>query len=467
MKKFCPNCGQQVEPDVEFCPNCGQRLSQAEKQNNERTKPKMKRTHLSKQKKILISVIGILVLAFIIFYSWGSNHFSEDKQINQIVASLTDSKANVGQYLTVDNSKMAVNSDTVKPLQAYYRSHKKIVKSMKDDFKNGAERSGNAQLIQSGHYLLFFPKYMLKFHTYTPTVNTNHPDSILKLNHKNVGNLTGGSNSYSKKIGPVLPGQYHLLVNSKVSGRNLSAASTVNIWSNNDINMNIATKTFTVASVPDGKVYINDKFAGQLDKKGELKFNEYPIAKNMTLYVTTSYKGKKLKSIEVSDMGIAFNVAVEKSSDLYNITKIRIGENNSKAVYKNHGKYYVTPQWEGMPTKKEAEIATRIALTDPEKDDFVGGSSNPDYAKAKKIYKSLTGNGTYISDSSVKINSLLPAGKDYATVDYEIHIELNNAFKDIKKDKIVLKFRDALVREAENEGEAPKVKTIGKEVKDK
>ena len=148
---------------------------------------------------------------------------------------------------------------------------------MKNDFKNGGERSENAQLVQSGHYLLFFPKYMLKFHTYTPMVNTNHPNSTLSLNHKKVGSLTENSNSYSKKIGPVLPGQYHLLVNSKVSGRNLSVASTVNVWSNNDINMNIATKTFTVASVPNGKVYINDKFAGQLDKKGELRFRNCQI----------------------------------------------------------------------------------------------------------------------------------------------------------------------------------------------
>ena len=116
MKKFCPNCGQQVDPSVEFCPNCSQRLSQVEKQNNERTEPKVKRTHLSKQKEILISVIGFLVLVFIIFYAWGSNHFGEDKQIDQITASLTDPKANVAQYLTTDNPKVAVNSDTVKPL---------------------------------------------------------------------------------------------------------------------------------------------------------------------------------------------------------------------------------------------------------------------------------------------------------------------------------------------------------------
>ena len=114
-----------------------------------------------------------------------------------------------------------------------------------------------------------------------------------------------------------LPGKYQLLVNSKVSGRNLSAASTVNVWSNKQINMNIATKTFTVASVPNGKVYINDKFAGKLDEKGYLKFNEYPISKNMTLYVTTSYKDKKLKSIDVNDLGTALDIAVEKSSIFY------------------------------------------------------------------------------------------------------------------------------------------------------
>ena len=159
--------------------------------------------------------------------------------------------------------------------------------------------------------------------------------------------------------------------------------------------MNIATKTFTVASVPNGKVYINDKFAGKLDEKGYLKFNEYPISKNMTLYVTTSYKDKKLKSIDVNDLGTALDIAVEKSSIFYPKYSIYISKNDSKAVYKIHGKYYVTPQWQGLATEKEAESAARSALVDPKADDYIGGKSNPDFAKAKKIYKSFTGNGTY------------------------------------------------------------------------
>ena len=467
MKRFCPNCGQQVDSNLEFCPKCGQKLNEQRKATSTKPTSKAKRVHLSKQKKTLISVIGVLVLAFIIFYAWGSSHFSEDKQVDQIIASLTDSKANVAQYLTTDNPKVAINYNTVKPLQAYYRNHKKVVESMKNDFENGAENSNGTKLVQSGHYLLIFPKYMLKFPTYTPEVKTNHPNSTLSLNHKKVGNLTEDSDIYSKKIEPVLPGQYHLLVNTKVAGRNLSAASTVNIWSNEDINMNIATKTFAVASVPNGKVYINNKFAGKLDKNGDLKFNEYPIAKNMTLYVTTSYKNKKLKSIEIDDLKTALNNAVEKSSIFYPTYNIYMSKTDTESVYKNHGNYYVTPQWEGLATKKEAADTMKVALDDPDEDDFIGGKSNPDYAKAKKIYKSLIGNGTYVSDVSVKIKSLLPAGKNYSTVDYEVHIQLNNAFKEVKKDKIVLKFKDALIYKPEDDFSKLKTKTIGKEISDK
>ena len=137
--KICPNCGKQVDLNIEFCPNCGQKLSQPEKQTNKRFISK--KNYLNKQKKILFSIIGFLIIVFIGFYAWGSNHFSEDKQIDQIISSLTDSKANVAQYLTTDNVKVTVNSDTVKPLQAYYRDHKQVVKSMKRDFKNGAEVS--------------------------------------------------------------------------------------------------------------------------------------------------------------------------------------------------------------------------------------------------------------------------------------------------------------------------------------
>ena len=78
--------------------------------------------------------------------------------------------------------------------------------------------------------------------------------------------------------------------------------------------------------------------------------------------------------------------------------------------------------------------------------------------------KSFTGNGTYVSDSSAKIKKILPAGKNYSSVDYEVHIQLDNAFKDIKRDKIVLKFKDALIYKP-NDIDPLKIKTIGEEVK--
>ena len=80
--KICPNCGKQVDLNIEFCPNCGQKLSQPEKQTNKRFISK--KNYLNKQKKILFSIIGFLIIVFIGFYAWGSNHFSEDKQIDQI-----------------------------------------------------------------------------------------------------------------------------------------------------------------------------------------------------------------------------------------------------------------------------------------------------------------------------------------------------------------------------------------------
>lgn len=49
-------------------------------------------------------------------------------------------------------------------------------------------------------------------------------------------------------------------------------------------------------------------------------------------------------------------------------------------------------------------------------------------------------------------------------MDYEVHIQLDNAFKDIKRDKIVLKFKDALIYKP-NDIDPLKIKTIGEEVK--
>ncbi len=77
--------------------------------------------------------------------------------------------------------------------------------------------------------------------TYSPTVVTNHENSTIKMNGKNVGKLSASGDYYQKKL---------------------------DLFSNHQVSLNITTGSFTVSSVPNGEVYINDKKVADLDDKG-------------------------------------------------------------------------------------------------------------------------------------------------------------------------------------------------------
>ncbi|MBT8921067.1 zinc-ribbon domain-containing protein [Lactobacillus delbrueckii subsp. bulgaricus] len=68
------------------------------------------------------------------------------------------------------------------------RADLKQVRKWEDDLDDVFEDS--VSLGEDGHYFFFFPKYKLMVKTYSPTVVTNHENSTIKMNGKNVGKLS-------------------------------------------------------------------------------------------------------------------------------------------------------------------------------------------------------------------------------------------------------------------------------------
>ena len=430
MTKICPNCGKDIKKDAKFCPFCGYKFKDNPKSSvpiahedsrpshqaaavSQMPKQEMKREYknktpqkpISKKNKIIYSVIGVLVILLICFYAWGSNYYNRDNQISRIVSSLKNPNQSGAQYISCDNPEVKITTESVKPLQRYFQDHTTEADQLITDFRVGNE-SGNVRLAQTGRYFLLFPKYTAQVTSVTPKLVTNHANSEVKIGKKSLGKLTKSGSSYVKTISAMLPGKYNFSIKSNVEGRNLTATSTNNVWSSNNINLDIHTETLEIKSVPNGIVYINDKKVGTLNNGGNLVLKDYPITKNMTLYVQGTFNKKTLTSKKISDL----------DHDL------EYGDEDN-VVTQSGSKYVIKPEWKGLVTDDEA---TRVLTSAFDKgsldeDDFVDGGGNDSYGELTRMFKTYDDEDdlrTYESD--VKIKSITPNGNNSSLVTYTV-----------------------------------------------
>lgn len=424
VQVFCPNCGHPIKLDATFCNNCGYNLITKELPKTKtkaapKKQPTVQKVHqpMKLRTKILLSVLGVILVAFIGFYAWGSSYYSKDNQIDRITNGLRNTKTDISQYIIADTSTMKVNDNTVKPLQQYYQDHQTTVTSMAQKLKDGESANDHISLIQNGRYWLLFPKYQLQVQTFQPQVETNHGDSVITMNGKNVGKLTGSDNKFGKKLGLIFPGKYHFTVKSQVEGRTLSATSTTNIWANKTLSMDIKTQTFKVKSVPKGEVYINDKKVGTLDKDGEITFKSYPITRNMELYVL--YNG--IKSEIVNDMASSFGDFTDESDedDYYSDDA---SDQESDDVTQENGTYVVQPKWKGLISKDDAKSLLDDNYHDPDDDSFVNGSANKWYGQIKQQNDRWDKDDSMDSyDTDVTIESIYPDKGNQSKVNYRVN----------------------------------------------
>lgn len=468
---FCPNCKHPLKPNAEFCSNCGYNLktkqvpvrpATSQPTQAARQTPRTQRKPMKTRTKVLLSILGVLIIAFIGFYVWGTHYYSKDNQIDRITTGLRDPSKDISQYVEADTPDMKVNNTTVKPLQNYYKEHQTAVTNLNSKFKDD-EDTKNISLVQDGHYLLLFPKYKMQVKTYQPQVITNHGNSTVTVNGKNIGGLSGSSGKYYKKLSLVFPGKYHFNVKSEVSGRTLTATSTANIWANRTLDMDIETQTFSVKSVPNGVVYINDKKVGTLDSKGEISFKDYPITRNMELYVLYNNKGKSIQSETVTDMADAFGSFDDDDDYGYSDDDDDTDYNDDASdtgtddVTKEDGNYVVEPKWKGVISTDDAKSLLGDAFEDPSADDFIDGSANSDYSDIKKMEKNWDDNDSIDSyDTDVDVESIYPASDNSCSVIFKVTYTFNN---DDDTKTQVMEYTGGVIQK---DGSDQKIKTIGK-----
>lgn len=419
------------------------------------TKKKIRRT--AKWKFWLISLLVIIIL-FGIFYAWGSVYYQKEKQIDRITSSLSNPNANLAEYVTPSDPDIDVTNKSLKPLQSYFKENPRAKKQLVHDLKNG-QTSNQITLINSGSHFLLFPKYTIRVQVYRPQIETNHPDSKLQVNGKNLGVMNGSGQNFYQDLGLVFPGRYHIVVNTKVGKRPLTANSVVNIWSDKTVDMTIRTATFQVRSVPKGNIFINDKKVATLDSHGQYVFKNYRLAKNMELYIQSTYKGKRIKSEKVKDIPQSIDKDFSNTDD--GITDYGNAPdyqgNQEKDVYQDvDGDYIVNPNWPGLINDKAAAKLIGTNFKKPDKNDFVKGKKNPSFNKLKqqvrKLKFSLPIKKVKIA---VDVYQVLPAGDNYGDVSYKVVYKYKKNGKNAKK---LVSYQHAIFHDVDNK---QLIKTLG------
>ncbi|TSO26849.1 hypothetical protein [Lactobacillus sp. LL6] len=383
---------------------------------------KNKKKKWSTKHKWLIAITVVCLVAIGCGYIFGKYYYQKDKQIDRIITSMKASDRGLDKLVQPVDPDIKVTKESLEPLQNYYRKHPQELTELSNDLHDG-QYNGQIQLVQNGEYFMIFPKYQLRIKVYQPQVETNNPNSYLTVNGNNRGTMKGGGQNYYQNLGLIFPGEYHLVVNTKVDGRTLKSDSLIDVWSNKTIDMLIKTATFRIKSVPKSEVYINDKKVANLDKSGQYIFKNYPMSKNMTLYVQTKYKDKIIKSEAVDNLAQAIKQQIpntaEGSRD-YSHTKSYLG-NKKVAVYRDtDGNYIVNPLWPGLIQAKEASsiLAHTFLKVDP--NNFVKGDKNKSYKKLKKEVKEAR--KEYKSKKlsvQVTVQSVLPTGVNHSEVKFD------------------------------------------------
>ena len=453
-RKFCPNCGAKIKADATFCPSCGTKLTKQEQSKQEyRTKslqasaPKtvpvkqqvqvrQRRAPMKKRNKIILISLLVIVALGGAFYSWGSNHFQRNNQVAQLTAYLKNPQQNLADYVMGDDPDMHVTAAALKPTQKYYAEHSNEADKIADALKY-SDNYNNVKLVESGHYLLIFPKYKLQFKTFAPHIETNHANSTIFVNGKKIGGVDGSGEDYYKKVTPLFPGKYHIAVKSIASGHKLAANKNVDIFSNQAINMDIKTVNFMIKSIPKATVYINDEQVGVLNNNGTKTFNDYPVINAMKIYVETKVDGKMIRSetINYDDLGFADD---DDSED--NVVK---------------------PSWKGLIDKKEAEQILADNFNSPDEDNFIGGAENKSYQDLHTQSSNFADDDDIIDTSmECSVVSIMPAPNNSSSVTYKITYTFEH--EDFEHKQVLLYTGGLFHRVGdEDDDDAQKIRSIG------
>lgn len=451
-QKFCPKCGAPRTGSEKFCSKCGAEFEQTNSQKTatmqDSQQPSQRRSQqtrshqpMSKNKKIGLSCLGVVVVAIIGFIIWGNNYYSTSNQIDRIAQIMSSTDKDATGVVKSNDPNLKVTEKNIKPLQKYFVENKDELSSMVSNISNGVSYHG-ISLVKDGHYCLFFPKYKLAVPAAYADVTTNHAGSKVYVDGKNVGTVKKIDGGYSKHVGPYFPGIHTFQVKATVSGRNIKTnEDTAEIWGNDNYEeMEITTASFKIKGIPGATVLLDGKDQGKLDGNGEMKFKNYPITKGLTLQIQFDSNGKTITS---------------KKMNVYN----NLG----------YGTSTLSPKFAGVISEDEAQsLLTQAfnqyaATSDNNAELYQNEENNSDYKDVRNMFKGFDDNDKNNSYSTeVSIKSITPAGDGKSNVIFEVKYVFNRS--DDTELVQVMEYNGCVIEKNpdKNASEAYLIDTIGK-----
>lgn len=397
------------------------------------------KNNFSKRKQRL--VIGLLLgtCSVLFFAFWGMNYYSRDNQLSQITNYLENpNKKGFAAYIVSDKIG-AISETDLKPFRTFLVNNPTETNNLIKAISHNKSYKSSIKLIKDGAYWLVFPRYKLSLPTYSLTVTTNHANSKLKINN-NYKSMSKQGNTYAVSLNKLIVGQYSLSTHVKLSGRDLSSTKSINLFNNQTVKMDIKTLTFTVQSLPNASVYINNKKVATLNEQGKTTINNYPITSKTKIFVSYENNDSTIDS-EISSSLAHF---AQKGKAVGNLQK-------------KNGKYVYMPTWQGLASSQEAKTLLAKAFSKKiTSGDFVNSTNNTDYKTLKKMFKGFNKDSKIKSYStSVKIIKVLPLGNNESQISYEVTYK----FKHKSDTRIqVMKYTNAVLYK---KGNNIKIQSVG------
>lgn len=426
QNRFCPNCGHPISPDDIFCQNCGYNLQSVNAKANTgagattdaqeqptRQAPtpsqptRRPRQPMTKAKKIQWWSIGGVLVLLILFFVWGNHHYSRAATLDREIASIKSGK-HLTTTFTSGSSDLKLSKTKLLPVNRYYGEHAKDLATLKTELDtSGSSNDGNFTYKKTGNHLLFFPKYQISVSPVYPTVTTNHTGNVIKLDNQKIATAT--SDDYTKKLGALVPGEYHLQSSGKIGSHHLTNSGDYHITSNKIYDLELTTVSVTFNTVPASAIYLNGKKIGNADDSGMYTLNDEPWSSDMSAYAQYSSSAGKAttpsvhirKSDDQSDVDLDYNGLIEQSDadDFF--------DNLFTAV-------------QNLSDQGDIDDATDDN-DDAMADFFANGSSNAEYAQLKQMAE-----GYYKDDDlnyiemSTDIKSVKPGPDETSLVTYTV-----------------------------------------------
>lgn len=364
----------------------------------------LKHAKLSPKKRRVWLIMGIGGAIVLFSFFAGMSYYSRSNQLSRISAYLENpNQTGLVKYITTGKSNAEINSSNIKPFQLYLKTSTKQKNQLIKALTQGKSYQG-IKLIQEGYYLVY-PKYKLLVPTYNLTAKTNHPNSKLYLNNRYYGVISKSNTNYSKTIRGLFFGQYQAKIKTKVAGRNLTTGEDLTLNQNKQSNLDIKTLSFTIKSVPYGKVYINDKLVAHLNKDGIGHLKSYPINSKTLVYVKYNLDNQTVTSDITNSLAL-----FAKNKQL------------GKQLNYKKGRYILEPSWAGLIKEDDAQDLLECIFNKKIKAKyFNNGSNNSSYQDLKKMIQGFDKDSKIRSyKMKVKINRILPLGNATSRIDYEV-----------------------------------------------